>query len=228
MAVPGFVSNRNLNANLRSYTVRPPDQNQHGTTRPHLTSASRRAGSENILAKLERDSQGWQTWLPSLPVLAYGAGGVLILVLLASLIWVARQNSLKPRPLAAASKAAVVSEQLPPPLLERNDEPSLPPLVMLKPTPASLPDAPPRPHAIVHVALPPLAPAVLRAPAPRPRKAPVKVETARAEPPPVDTDVALLSAILLHSNSHAAERAAFDAPLPCRAKKCAGAAKTTD
>ena len=209
--------------------MRPPDQNQHGTTRPHLTSASRRTGSENILAKLERDSRGWQTWLPSFPVLTYGAGGVLILVLLASLVWVARQNSLKPRPLAAASKAAVVHEQLPPPLRERNDEPSLPPLVMLKPTPASLPEPPPRPHAIVRAAPPPVAPVAARTPPPRPRKAPAKVETARAEPPPVDTDVALLSAILLHSSSHAAERASFDAaPSPCREKKCAGAAKTTD
>lgn len=206
--------------------MRPPDQNQHGTTRPHLTSASRRAASDNILAKLERDSRGWQHWLPSLTVLAYGAGGVLIVVLLAGLIWMARQNVAKPHPFGAPAKAAATIEQPPPPFMAHNDEPALPPLVMLKPTPAVLPDAPPRPRVIARTAPPP-PPAPHPAP-PRVRKAaPVKTEVAKAEPP-VDTDVALLSAILMHSGSHAAERATVDYPPPCRAKKCAGAPKTTD
>jgi len=62
-------------------------------------------------------------------------------------------------------------------------------------------------------------------PAPRPavaaRKAPtVPAAMPKAEPQQVDSDVALLSAIILHASSHAAERAQLDAQACAQGKKC--------
>jgi hypothetical protein len=110
-------------------------------------------------------------------------------------------------------------------------------MVMLKPAPeaAVKPAAAPAPKAAVRRApakpaakAPPVKMAVAKpAPAkpvvaiapPRPRKQ-VAAPAAAPEPAAVDSDVALLSAIIMHASRHAAERAQLEAARCGAGKKC--------
>lgn len=113
------------------------------------------------------------------------------------------------------------------------DAAARPALVTLKPPPAPAKPAaspPPRiaaakPAASKAVAArpPALAPRkTVAATAARPRKAPAPAPAAAPEPA-VDSDVALLSAIILHASRHADERAQLEAARCGAGKKCAPA-----
>jgi hypothetical protein len=74
--------------------VRPPDENQHGSTRPNLLSGARRHDGEddNILERLERDSarhasgnRNRAAW--------YAASASLMLLLIVVLAWMAYENA---------------------------------------------------------------------------------------------------------------------------------------
>jgi hypothetical protein len=219
--------------------VRPPDENQHGSNRPNLMSASRRAagGEDNILAKLERDApRGLPGMLSGGARLAwFGIAGLLILTLIGALAWLARENARvhrfplavapsrsAPLPLPAAPAASVVAAAAAPAAIidEAPERAERPTLVML---PAAAP-----PLAIAPAVRPALPkPAALAAkPAVRPVPARARKAQAPAAPPKTeaagdDTDIALLSAIIMHSSSHAAERAQQEAGTCPAGKKCA-------
>jgi hypothetical protein len=86
-----------------------------------------------------------------------------------------------------------------------------------KTTPAKPSTAPSRP-ASPAVSAPPR-PVIALAPA-RPKKAAVAPAPAKAEPAAVDSDVALLSAIIMHASRHSAERAQIEAAQCGAGKKC--------
>lgn len=78
--------------------MRPTDENQHGSTRPNLMSASRSGGSEdNILAMLERDAgRGRASQFSSHPRTAWYAGaGALVVAMVGALGWLAWENANK-------------------------------------------------------------------------------------------------------------------------------------
>jgi hypothetical protein len=252
--------------------VRPPDENQHGSTRPNFMSATRRAyaGDDNILARLERDAKrgksarsgAWKharlTWC----LLA----SVLVIALIGTLASLARENLSAPHKSALAETASAAVDPygsdvrggfapLPMPTATRKlganafdmpPEPALiPPMVMLKPAPtpaavkvpapaplrapAPRPVAKPQPERIAAAVKPPPARPQARLPAPAPRSvaaAPVtarpkkQLPTAAPEAAPIDSDVALLSAIIMHASRHAAERAQMEAARCGAGKKC--------
>jgi hypothetical protein len=243
--------------------VRPPDENQPGSTRPNFTSSARRssAGDDNILARLERDArrgrvgkQGWKHARLAWCLLA----SVAVIGLVGTLASLTRENLTTNRPpvliearstppeISGPSAAALVKggfAPLPAPDLklaaaDLPPEPvKPPPMVMLKPAPeaAVKPAAAPAPKAAVRRApakpaakAPPVKMAVAKpAPAkpvvaiapPRPRKQ-VAAPAAAPEPAAVDSDVALLSAIIMHASRHAAERAQLEAARCGASKKC--------
>ena len=91
------------------------------------------------------------------------------------------------------------------------DEPGVPPLVLLQPERL----AEPKPLPAIVVPRPALRPVVAA------RKAPPAVAaTPKTEPQPVDADVALLAAIIMHASSHAAERAQLESAACAPGKKC--------
>jgi outer membrane biosynthesis protein TonB len=119
-----------------------------------------------------------------------------------------------------------------------------PPMVMLKPAPepivkAALPAPAPAPapkpavkrvpaKAVAKAPPPvktaavkptPVRPVVAAAPVPRPKKS-AAATAAAAEPAVVDSDVALLSAIIMHASRHSAERAQQEAARCGASKKC--------
>lgn len=126
-------------------------------------------------------------------------------------------------PPAAPVAMPVATPPATPPELRR--APPAPPvkLAVAKPAQAPLPihKAAPTPSAKAA----PAKPATFAKAPPRPKKS-APAATA-AEPAPLDSDVALLSAILLHADRHAGERAQPDAAR-CAGKKCALAQKATD
>jgi hypothetical protein len=244
--------------------VRPPDENQPGSTRPNFTSSARRssAGDDNILARLERDArrgrvgkQGWKHARLAWCLLA----SVAVIGLVGTLASLTRENLTTNRPptliearstppeLSAPSAAALVRggfAPLPAPDLklaaaDLPPEPvKPPPMVMLKPAPeaAVKPAAAPAPKpAVKRVPAKPAAkappvkvamakpapakPVVVAPPAPRPRK-PAAAPAIAPEPAVVDSDVALLSAIIMHASRHAAERAQLEAARCGAGKKC--------
>jgi hypothetical protein len=73
--------------------VRPPDENQHGSTRPNLLSdARRRFGSDdNILERLERDSARQASGNRSRAAW-YAAAASLVLLVLVIVVWMAYEN----------------------------------------------------------------------------------------------------------------------------------------
>lgn len=115
----------------------------------------------------------------------------------------------------------------------KSDNSTRPPLVMLKPDAAHAKDAAVAPAPRVAVAKPAASKAVAAKPAAvaphktavaaaaRPKK-PAPAPAAAPEPP-VDSDVALLSAIILHASRHAGERAQLEAARCGAGKKCAPA-----
>ena len=249
--------------------MRPPDENQPGSTRPNFTSSARRSasGDDNILARLERDArrgrvskQGWKHARLAWCLLA----SVAVIGLVGTLASLTRENlsanraptlieaRSTPPEISGPSAAALVKggfAPLPAPDLklaaaavDLPPEPVKPlPMVMLKPAPdtpakpAAAPAPAPKPAAKrvpakpaakappvkIVVAKPAPAKPVVVAAAPQPRpKKPAAATTAAPEPAAVDSDVALLSAIIMHASRHAGERAQQEAARCGAGKKC--------
>jgi hypothetical protein len=269
--------------------VRPPDENQHGSTRPNFMSASRRhnSGEDNILARLERDGRrgaAGKSWRQKNTTLAWcGLASLAVVGLIAVLASLARENmTVHRKPLVVEARAlsdryadpdgksgfaplpalpspprksvVMIDEPLVRAVPGPAPAPAVSPMVTLKPALA----APARTVKPVAAPVQPgAAPAAARSPAARPaaksplaRSAPVKVAAAPAprvmaatparpkkpvppgaaakpEPAAVDSDVALLSAIILHDSRHAAERAQLESATCPSGKKCP-APKATD
>jgi len=74
--------------------VRPPDENQHGSTRPNLLSGARRrfGSDDNILERLERDSTRQASGNRSRAAW-YAAAASLVLLLLVVVAWMAYENA---------------------------------------------------------------------------------------------------------------------------------------
>lgn len=240
--------------------MRPPDENQHGSTRPNLLSGARRhvGGDDNILERLERDSARHASGNRSRAAW-YAAAASLVLLMIVVLAWTAYDNAstvrvipMKRVPVDSGGAALVTVDQpetTPVPGPAPASPPSvpapvaaLPPLVLL-PSHEAAPDKPPVPAKTGDLAstvapvpvqptvrtapkvAPPTAvarPSVRLAVAARPRKpgaSPLQSDAA------VDTDVALLSAIIIHDSTHAEEKAQLDAAAACSragGKKCPG------
>ena len=247
--------------------MRPPDENQPGSTRPPFMSATRRPASseDNILARLERDGRhgsaraswkrSWIAWC--------GVASLAIIGLIGLLASLARENIQARQPAALAeSKAAPDAYGARPPISAGNDA-GFAPLPALAPTPvpASMPaqpqlpatvvdarpartDAPARPSLVMLkpapikavaagpaviaprkstpvVAVKPAPLRALAANASRPKKSSPAPERAAALDPAVESDVALLSAIIIHSSRHAGEREQLEAARCGGGKKCA-------
>ncbi len=225
--------------------MRPSDENQHRSKRPNLFSSSRRSGAadDNILAKLERGAAPSAAASPGARAryALFGTAGMVIAGLIGLLAWITHENVTRPHVLPAAvahteaapddppklAAPAVIVDAPPAPRLEAQ----APPLVTLASArlpvtaPASAP-APayhsyratqasrplPRPVVARADAAQRVKPAVTAAHKPRP--------VARAEAAPVDTDVAILTAILTTAARHAPEGPAQDGCEGARAKKC--------
>jgi hypothetical protein len=208
-----------------------------GTRRPA-------GGEDNILARLERDgvhgTAGGSTAGGRRALFALGC--LVVLGLVGTLTWLAYQNATTKRVLPGAAVSAAPaasalpvpaqaaldpSEQIVPahqltapadsvsqteaPASVKPDEAGVPTLVLLPPERRA--DAKPAPV----IAAPQAAARALVAA----RKAPpVLAAGPKAEPQQVDTDVALLSAIIMHASSHAAERAQLEAQACAQGKKC--------
>ena len=249
--------------------MRPPDENQPGSTRPPFMSATRRPASseDNILARLERDGRhgsaraswkrSWIAWC--------GVASLAIIGLIGLLASLARENIQARQPAALAESTAApdaygarppisasneagfaplpaltpspvpastpAQPQLPATVVDvrpaRTDAPARPALVMLKPAPVKVVAAgpaaiAPRKSAPV-VAVKPAPARALVANASRPKKSSAAPERAAAAAldPAVESDVALLSAIIIHSSRHAGEREQLEAARCGGGKKCA-------
>ena len=212
--------------------MRPSDENQAPSTRPNLMSASRpgasRHGEDSILAKLERDPARRQGGRRLLRRIGYGAGAMLAVALTGTLAWLAADNG-KPQPMLAQAAvpeaphpvtapaphqpgaAALIDEPPPPPpplrLLEGPRMAAPPP----EPAPEQRLPAPKAALAIQAARPKAVAAAKPRPPAARPATRPAARPARTAAPPkqaeaPVDSDVALISAVIVHANGHAEAR----------------------
>lgn len=260
--------------------MRPPDENQHGSTRPNFMSASRRtsSGENNILARLERDGKraaAGKSWKHMNTTIAWcGLASFAVVGLIAVLTSLANENvdghrkplvpeatvsapdryadpdrnsgfaPLPELPTPPRSAALIVEEPVVPPVSKVADKPLVPPMVMLKPA-ATVPPkraaAPPAPRSVsarIDAKRSPTRPAPLKVALPAPARlaaaVPVRPKTLaqspvadRQEPAAVDSDVALLSAIIMHSSRHSEERAQIEAKTCPTGKKCP-APKATD
>ena len=207
--------------------MRPSDENQPGSTRPHLKSARRPASANsNILASLERlaNKQHSKT-APRSNTAWLSAGALIVLGLIGTIAWLAHLNATTLRPLPVADARgrplpdtpAASAARLPAAIIDEPAERAIllakaevPPLVMLKPAPP--PPRPPAPRMVERAAPAPQRTPVKKAAPPKPAAAPKKAPApaVKTEPEVVDSDVALLSAILSYSSRHAAERARTD------------------
>lgn len=98
--------------------MRPTDEDQSGSRRPNLMSSTRRTASEtNILAMLDRHESGGPgrrllRGLRRMPAMAwYGTAGMLVIGLVGSLAWLARDSG---TPASAGSAVASVAAPSPP------------------------------------------------------------------------------------------------------------------
>ena len=223
--------------------MRPPDENQPGSMRAPFMSAPRRPVSteDNILARLERDNRRGAARSPwkRFWIARCGVASLALIGLLGLLAPLARDNIALHQPAVAAGVAAgiaagstaapiVASEALLPPPVPAQvvDARPAPSLVMLAPTPAKAAAArpaarAPRNSAPLAAAQPPPA-RTMAASAARPKRhlpTPERKPVAAPEPA-VDSDVALLSAIILHSSRHAGERAQLEAARCGAGRKC--------
>jgi len=203
--------------------VRPTDEDQSGSRRPNLMSSTRRSANEiNILAMLDRHEsaglpQRMLRGLRRMPALFwYGTAGVLVVGLVGTLAWLAGDGG-APAPGAAAlagtaaegktTGGATIVEVPPAPVAAPVTE---------APAPVRARTLPPQQHAgriAPRDALrdpPRLAAHAAAKPAPRTvaARAPAHTETRRGRQAPsakpaqdaVDTDVALISAIIQHAS----------------------------
>ncbi|MDB5952280.1 MAG: hypothetical protein JWR65_4135, partial [Massilia sp.] len=137
--------------------MRPPDENQPGSTRPPFMSATRRPASneDNILARMERDARrggassswkrSWIAWC--------GVASLAIIGLIGFLASLARENIEIHQPVPLASTTAAPAP-----------DGGFAPLPPTAPAPASLPSQP-KPPATVVDARPARPPARFDAPA---------------------------------------------------------------
>jgi hypothetical protein len=203
--------------------VRSTDEDQPGSRRPNLMSSPRRSGGEvNILATL--DGLGTRPHARR-ALLRYGAGGLLACALLGSVAWMVRGPTPAPArsTVAVELPAPVVTRVGKPAEFAAAAAPAtivnLPAVAAVdaQPAPAGAPAEPsagvsaPRhtgAHASALKTAPKAAPA--RAPAvrtgvaavhPMPHAAAKRLAAARSAPAPaaVDTDVALITAIMQHA-----------------------------
>ncbi len=231
--------------------MRPPDENQHGSTRPNLLSGARRhvGGDDNILERLERDSARHASGNRSRAAW-YAAAASLVLLMIVVLAWTAFDNASTVRVIpmtrvpAGNGGAALVTvdppETPPAPVPAPAPVATVPPLVLL-PSHEAASSAPPVSAKSAELAptAAPVKPAARTAPtvAPAPAVARPDVRLAVAARPrkpgagvlptdaAVDTDVALLSAIIIHDSTHAEEKAQLEAAAACSrasGKKCPG------
>jgi hypothetical protein len=120
--------------------VRPPDENQHGSTRPNLLSGARRrfGGDDNILERLERDSARHASGNRSRAAW-YGAAASLMLLLIIVVGWMAYER---------ASTVEVIPMKRAPaesgPALVTTDE-----AAAVAQPPRSVPSAPPSAAAVI-------------------------------------------------------------------------------
>lgn len=192
--------------------MRPPDENQNGSTRPNFMSASRRAagGDDNILARLERDAKrgpSASSWSNHARLAWCGLAALAIFGLIGILASLAKENlaghrqptlieaksapdlfangGFAPLPAPAPSTLAstpLVDLPIAPPKSKSTDRDGVPPLVMLKQGPAPVKTAPPVKMAAA-VSKPVQQPsAKMAALTPAPRGAPAR-PAAKSTPP---------------------------------------------
>ena len=211
--------------------MRPPDENQPASMRASFTSAPRRPASteDNILARMERDGRrGGARASSKRSWIAWGSvAGLAIIGLVGLLASLARDNVSLHQPaatgMAAAPTPAPGPYRAPAPVVVSEGPPS-PPVSAVVPAqpapPVAVVDARPSPAASAPRKSAPLAAAkpppvrTVAASAARTKK------PAPAPEPAVDGDVALLSAIILHSSRHAGERAQLEAARCGAGRKC--------
>lgn len=204
--------------------MRPADEHPMPSSRPNLMTTARHAhgaAGTNILARLDRDSEGAaarRTRWPRRLTLAAG-GAALSVALVWTLLGVGRDNP-HDAPAFVASPSA--SEAVEPAEIAA----SLPPAAVALPDPASLEPIPVLPMLADVVEKAPTAPAV-RAPS-RPQRSVARAPRAAMQRPraavsaddtDVESDVALLSAVLIQAPRHSAERARAESRCK-RDKKC--------
>jgi hypothetical protein len=119
---------------------------------------------------------------------------------------------LKPAPESPAQPAAAATPKPAP-------APAPAPKPAVKRVPAKPVAKAPPPVKTAAVKPAPVRPGVVAAPSPRPKKL-AATATAAAEPAVVDSDVALLSAIIMHASRHSAERVQQEAARCGAGKKC--------
>ena len=215
--------------------MRPTDENQAPSMRPNLMSPKRErtSGEDSILAMLERDPlrrRGGAKGVSRLRLACYGASAVLVLALTGTLVLLAADNDgarLETERVADAGPAvvrvALAPDTAPAPrsgsaaVIVDQQPAGVPPLRLLKPpsaTPAKTPPTPakaaPRPAQLNLAPAASTAPPRPRPPAlarnvPRPMAKAQRTAPARAAEVPVDPDVALISAVIVHANGHAPE-----------------------
>ena len=167
--------------------MRPSDPHQQRSTRPNLFAKAQRAPANCILARLDQDAPLAQastgkTWMVG--------GGLTVMLLIGVLAWVVHLNTLKPRLLPPEPVAKLPGLPVEAPRLVHH----LPAVILEEPV-KHLAIATPPAIRDVHAAPPHAA---------RPKKPspPARVESAEAAP--VDTDIAILSAIVAHRATIAA------------------------
>ena len=207
--------------------MRPSDENQNGSTRPNLMSSSRRpaASGDGILASLERGPSAARTHRSWLII-----GGTAAAVLTLMIAWLAYGNATSVRALppsaikrpAAPAHSAEPSSRTAMVMLPADERARAPVEALPKEERLSRPPPVARGIAAKPVATPRQAARTSKPAVARPKVRTVAAQKQKAPSPTaspeVDSDVALLSAILAHSPRHAAERARQQS---CHRKKCA-------
>lgn len=178
--------------------MRPPDENQPGSTRPNFTSSARRSasGDDNILARLERDArrgrvakQGWKHARLAWCLLA----SVAVIGLVGALASLTRENlsaSRTPVLIEARSTPPDISGPSAAALVKGGFAPLPAPDIKLAAAVADLPPDPVKPPPMVMLKPAPAAPAKSAA-APAPKLAAKRVQAKPvAKTPPVKIAVA--------------------------------------
>ena len=229
--------------------MRPSDENQPGSRRPNLMSSSRRTNGEiNILAMLDGHAPGRRR-LARPAVLWYGAAGVAACSLLVVLAWIVRGEAPPRDAATSAARGASHDAETPAYAAPDSIQVAVPsmhtapaddtlapkttrgaivvdvappaPATVPAPAPATAATMPAAPaHAAAHHA-------PVRPPASRPAPSLAHADAAsrqrraaaRASSATVDTDVALISAILQHTGTRN-EAAEGAGTAPCADKSC--------
>jgi hypothetical protein len=209
-------------------TVRPSDPFPQSAMRPHFLTRKRRPGAVRTFLEKNSALQAPSRWVL--------AGSALVLALIVAVAWIARANVTATRVLPVASPKSLAPEtgialaSLPPPALAGAPAGArfaardpVPPLVMLAPSPKPAPTAkaavPPRPKRLVKRAEAPRRHAVrqVRAAVPAARK---PQAAPKAEPMALDSDAALIGAVVARGSRHAGEKPQAEQKNCSYIKKC--------